>query len=175
MFHSWRHRSGLIINAHRAHPSTRGRFCRGPIGRGRGHASQRPPQRHQERSTCRSGRDPATARDSVTSSTPSAVFRGPPRIETTEYSYVTRLSRDPPKPDAVTAIRPLLCVGSYAWSGRLPEVCHGLGKTSAGSWSSWDAAFDPCRRSDPIAAALSLTRTSESRSKAPPTQLNGET
>ena len=175
MFHSWRHRSGLIINAHRAHPSTRGR-------------SLSRPHRTRARSCVTAstakapgtinvsiGSRPSDRTDSVTSSTPSAVFRGPPRIETTEYSYVTRLSRDPPKPDAVTAIRPLLCVGSYAWSGRLPEVCHGLGKTSAGSWSSWDAAFDPCRRSDPIAAALSLTRTSESRSKAPPTQLNGET
>jgi hypothetical protein len=27
-------------------------------------------------------------------------FRDPPRIETTEHSYVTRLSRNPPKPDA---------------------------------------------------------------------------
>src|SRR4029077_3263617 len=34
--------------------------------------------------------------DSVMSSTPLAVFTGPPRIETTEHSYVTRLSRDPP-------------------------------------------------------------------------------
>jgi hypothetical protein len=48
------------------------------------------------------GSRPSDRTDFVPNSTPLAVFTGPPRIETTKHSYVTRVSRDSLKPDATS-------------------------------------------------------------------------